>query len=79
MMIIRAREVAEANKAFRIASLDNVRLAILMESLLARESNVVESFTMLGMWLIGVEAPFLKDSTFICTRRHQAELRGSSC
>lgn len=39
LMIIRAREVAEVNKAFRIANLDNVRLAILMESLLARESE----------------------------------------
>lgn len=37
LMIVRAREVAEVNKAFRVASLDNVRLAILMESLLARK------------------------------------------
>lgn len=40
LMIIRAREVAEVNKAFRVASLDNVRLGILMESLLAREYRV---------------------------------------
>lgn len=37
MMIIRAREVAEVNKAFRNAKVDNVRVAMLLESLLARE------------------------------------------
>lgn len=37
MLVIRAREVAEVNKAFRNAKVENVRLAILLEPLLARE------------------------------------------
>lgn len=44
LMIVRAREVAEVNKAFRRASLDNVRLAILMETLLARKSGTETEF-----------------------------------
>lgn len=57
MMVIRAREVAEVNKAFRNAKVDNVRLAILLEPLLARECMTLWSRHAL-MW---TEAPFLKD------------------
>jgi hypothetical protein len=38
LLVIRAREVGEVWKAFRSATMDNVKLGILMEPLLARES-----------------------------------------
>lgn len=41
LMVIRAREVAEANKAFRTAKMENIRLAILLGPLLGRESRFI--------------------------------------
>jgi hypothetical protein len=40
LLVIRAREVGEVWKAFRNAKMDNVILGILMEPLLARESDL---------------------------------------
>jgi hypothetical protein len=42
LLVIRAREVAEACKVFRIARIENVQLAMLMEPLLARKFLVIE-------------------------------------
>lgn len=67
LMIIRAREVAEVHKAWRLASLDNVRLAVLMESLLARKSpsrpivREKQDHIQRVRLLISLEAPFLKE------------------
>lgn len=38
MMVLRAREVAEVNKAFRIPSVENIQAALLLDALMGGES-----------------------------------------
>jgi hypothetical protein len=39
LLVVRAREVVEANKVFRVPTMENVQTLCLMETLMARESS----------------------------------------
>jgi hypothetical protein len=44
LLVIRAREVAEARKTHRVRSLDNVRVLVLLESMTARELCLLDRY-----------------------------------
>ena len=60
LLVIRAREIAEATKTHRVASIDNVQVLILLESLCARTSELPLGSAPTDA--LRSEMPFTKDS-----------------